>query len=298
MLSWTKAGAVKRPTTLQIRAQRRYPDRVRAGAPTPTRGLDRDELEANLRWFTEGKRGPRTAPCTTLVLSGVGLLSSADTAPVLALARSLGIERVVLHAGTEDLASFSPAPWRELVDVLVVPMQPSAGGELLRQGARAAAACRAAGIRVAANTVLGAEALDGLEHLARVESELEPDSLTLSFPFPTGAEQPPPPPPAQLLPALRRAVQLLVCAGAEPRIKGLPACYLEDLADRLHPSSNRWYVDADHQRGDALLFFPDVLAFHKDDACRFCACDGRCDGFFGAWLRLPGFPALDPIREG
>jgi len=296
MLSWTKAGAVKRPTTLQIRVQRRYPGRVRAGAPTPTRGLTRGEIEANLRHFTEGQRGPRTAPCTTLVLSGVGLLTSPDTAPVLRSARTLGIDRVVLHAGTEDLSAFSAEPWLGLVDVLVVPLQPGDGGALLEHGARAVAACRTADIQVAANTVLSAASLSDLPALASRVDQLAPHSLTLSYPFPTGAQQQAPPLPRALLPALSTAVSLLEDAGAEPRIKGLPACYLGALADRLQPSSNRWYVDADHQTGRALLFFPDVLAFHKADVCRFCSRDDRCDGFFVDWLRLPGFPALEPLR--
>ena len=296
MLSWTKAGAVKRPTTLQIRVQRRYPGRVRAGAPTPTRGLSHQELLANLRHFTEGQRGPRTAPCTTLVLSGVGLLSSPETEAVLQAARQLGIERVVLHAGTEDLAGFQAEPWQPLVDVLVVPLQPGASA-LLEHGARAVAACRAAGIQVAANTVLSRTAVPSLPALAQLAARLAPHSLTLSYPFPTSPDQPPPPTPSELLPALSTAVELLEAAGAEPRVKGLPACYLGDLADRLQPSSNRWYVDADHQLARALLFFPDVLAFHKADVCRFCSRDDRCDGFFSPWLRLPGFPPLEPVSQ-
>ncbi len=296
MLSWTKAGAVKRPTTLQIRVQRRYPDRVRAGAPTPTRSLSRQELLANLHHFTEGHRGPRSAPCTSLVLSGVGLLASPDTRPVLEEARRLGIERVVLHAGREDLTGFDAGRWAGLVDVLVVPLQPA--GDALERGARAVAACREAGIRVAANTVLGEDSVAGLTQVARLAAQLAPHSLTLSYPFPSGGPQPTPPHPQRLLPPLRQAVALLEAAGAEPRIKGLPACWLGDLASRLQPSSNRWYVDADHQRGEALLFFPDVLAFHKGEACRFCALDPRCDGFFAEWIRLPGFPALEPVREG
>jgi hypothetical protein len=296
MLSWTEAGAVRRPTTLQIRVQRRYPGRVRAGAPTPTRSLSRAEILANLLHFTDGQRGPRTTPCTGLVLSGVGLLSSEDTAPVLREARRLGIVRSVLHAGAEDLGRFAAEPWRSLVDVLVVPLQPDAGHGL-DEAADAVAACRAAGIQVAVNTVLSAAAIRDLDQVARLAAGLAPDSCTFSFPFPTGAEQPPPPAPAVVLPDLERAVATLQAAGSEPRIKGLPACYLGPLADLLQPSTNRFYVDADHQLDDALMFFPHVLAFHKGEACRFCSRDGRCDGFFSAWLRLPGFPPLEPVQE-
>jgi hypothetical protein len=296
MLSWTKAGAVKRPTTLQIRVQRRYPGRVRAGAPIPTRSLSRGELLANLEHFTVGQRGPRTAPCTGLVLSGVGLLSSPDTAPVLERARALGIERVILHAGREDLDGFEATAWAGLVDALVVPLQPDTGRSL-DAAARAVAACRALGIQVAVNTSLAGAAIAQLDRVAALVASLAPDSCTFSYPYPSGAEQPAPPLPRALLPALGAAVAALESAGAEPRIKGLPACYLGPLAPRLQPSSNRWYVDAEHQRAEALLFFPDVLGFHKADACRFCARDDRCDGFFAAWLSLPGFPALEPLRD-
>ncbi len=44
------------------------------------------------------------------------------------------------------------------------------------------------------------------------------------------------------------------------------------------------------------MFFPDVLAFHKADVCRFCTLDGACDGFFTRWLGLPGFPPLEPLQ--
>jgi hypothetical protein len=44
-----------------------------------------------------------------------------------------------------------------------------------------------------------------------------------------------------------------------------------------------------------MMFFPDVVRFFKGDACRFCALDGECDGFFATYLRRPGFPSLEPI---
>lgn len=57
-------------------------------------------------------------------------------------------------------------------------------------------------------------------------------------------------------------------------------------------------MDADHQQSKALLFFPDVVAFHKDEACRFCRLDTSCDGFFAAYLRRPGFKPLEPVEQG
>jgi hypothetical protein len=85
-------------------------------------------------------------------------------------------------------------------------------------------------------------------------------------------------------------------AGVTARIKGLAACHLGDQAHRLAKTENRYYVDADHQQDQALLFFPDVVRFFKDDACRYCNLDGACDGFFATYLRRPGFPPLQPIE--
>ena len=111
----TSAGAVSRPRTVQIRVQRAYPGRIRAGAPVPTRSMDAAEIERNLRFFTEGQKGPRKRPATTLVLSGVGVVSRPDTPALLALARQLGLERIVLHCGTEDLETLDPSPFADAV---------------------------------------------------------------------------------------------------------------------------------------------------------------------------------------
>ena len=121
-----------------------------------------------------------------------------------------------------------------------------------------------------------------------------PSAVTFTYPFPTSLTADPPPP-AAAIGALKLALTILDDAGLRARIKGLPACFLGADAHRLGRTSNRWYVDADHQRQDALLFFPDVVAFHKDDACRFCAADGRCDGFFSRWLARGSTPGLRPL---
>jgi hypothetical protein len=84
-------------------------------------------------------------------------------------------------------------------------------------------------------------------------------------------------------------------AGVRVAVKGLPACYLGEWKHLAGRTANRWYVDADHQLDRALLFFPDVVAFHKGEACRFCPADGACDGFFATYLRRPGFPPLRPL---
>lgn len=297
MITWSTGGAVERPVIVQIRVQRSYPGRIRAGAPLPTRSMTTDEVLASLRYFTVESRGPRTAPCVGLVLSGVGVASRDDSPLILERAREWGIERVVLHAGGEDLDSFTASRWRGRVDVLVIPMQPAEMGGELASGARAVRECREQGIRVAVNTVLHWRAVECLPAVARSILRVRPDEVTFTYPFPiTGADGANPPPIARTLVALREVFRLLEVEGVAVRVKGLPACYLGPDRGFLGRSQNRWYVDADHPKSQALMFFPDVVAFSKEEICRFCAEDGRCDGFFATYLMRPGFPALNPIE--
>lgn len=295
MLAWTHAGAVARPTTVQIRVQRSYPGRIRAGAPVPTRGMSREEILDNLRFFTVGKRTPRTTPCDTLVLSGVGVAGRPDALEIIAAGRADGLNRVILHAGVEDLAGLDPGRFTGEVDVLVVPVQP--GGDLVA-AARAISVAVASGLTVHANTVLSANALPGLGSAARLLASARPHLLTFTYPFPiNGGDAADVPTPPRAVAALREALVVLDGAGLPTVIKGLAACYLGPDAARLRRTANRWYVDADHQKDRALMFFPDVVSFHKDEVCRFCQADRVCDGFFAAYLRRPGFPPLRPIDE-
>jgi len=298
VLTWTASGAVQRPTTLQIRVQRAYPGRIRAGAPVPTRSMTPGELIANLDHFTRAMRGPRTTPCTTVVLSGVGVASRADVPELIDRARGAGVDRVILHAGTEDLERFEPERFAGRVDRIVVPVQPGPGGGVLQQGRRVIRACHEQGLAVTASTQLSALAIPQLPAVGRVLAAAEPESVVFTYPFPiagnTASEVPGVRATVQ---ALGRVVPALERAGVRVDLKGLPACYLGDLASRLRRTSNRFYVDADHQCDDALRFFPDVVAFTKTEDCRFCAADSRCDGFFATYLRRSGFPALAPLSQ-
>lgn len=296
MLTWTDAGAVQRPTTLQMRVQRAYPGRVRAGAPVPTRTMTPDELLGNLRFFTEDMRGPRTAPCTTLVLSGVGVASRADLPALMDQARDWGVSTVVLHAGAEDLEGFDADRFSGRVDRMVVPVQPSRGGAALQQGRRVIRICQDLGIRVTASTQLSALAVPKLETVGRVIGAAGPESAVFTYPFPiAGNTSSEVPGVRATVEGLARIVPALERAGTRVDLKGLPACYLGELATRLRRTTNRWYVDADHQCAEGLMFFPDVVAFTKSEACRFCPADGRCDGFFATYLRRSGFPDLAPV---
>lgn len=286
MLTWTPAGAVERPRALQIRLQRSFPGRVRAGAPVPTRSMPTDEVRANLTWFTEAST--RGRPVESVVLSGVGAASRPDLAELAAYARARGVRRITLHAGVEDLAALPAQPLP--VDTLVLPL-PADDAAALAASAAAFERARALGVATVANTPLGGATLPNLEAAVAVARAAGVGAMTFTYPFPIDAEVEPPPV-ADALAALRAVVPSLTAAGVKVAIRGLPACLLGELGACAGRTGNRWYVDADHQRDRALLFFPDVVAFHKGDECRFCAANERCDGWFAAWLRRPGAARL------
>lgn len=282
---------------VQIRVQRAYPGRVRAGAPVPTRSMSTEELRENLHYFTEGKRGPRTHPCSRLVLSGVGVASRADVPEVIQQARLWGMEHVVLHAGVEDLETLDVAHLGPLVNCLVIPIQPGPGGASLQEGARLIRQCGDHDITVVANTVLTPRALSSLEAIARGLMRVKPKTAALTYPFPiTGTSTSEVARIGAVVRSLSVVVPMLEEQGIEVSIKGLPACYLPHHRNVFRKSANRWYVDADHQKEEAILFYPDVVAFTKDESCRFCEADKSCDGFFATYLRRDGFPRLKPIE--
>ncbi len=298
MLTWTASGAVQRPTTLQVRVQRAYPGRIRAGAPVPTRSMSPGELVANVRHFTVEMTGPRKVPCTTLVLSGVGVASRADIPDLMDQARGWGVTSLVLHAGAEDLEGFDAERFAGRVNRIVVPVQPGGGGATLQQSRQVIRACQKQDIQVTTSTQLSALAVPQLQTVGRVIAAAGPASAVFTYPFPIAGNTASEVPGVRAtVHALERIVPGLERAGLRVDLKGLPACYLGGLAGRLRRTSNRWYVDAEHQASEALMFFPDVVAFTKVEACRFCASDGRCDGFFATYLRRSGFPPLSAIPE-
>ncbi len=298
MISWTPEGAVERPVMVQIRVQRAFPGRIRAGAPVPTRSMTQEELLANLRFFAVDMAGPRCRPCTKLVLSGVGVANRAETPELLVQARNWGIDTVVLHLGGEDLEGFDPSRFEGLVDAVVVPVQPGPAGSALFSAARVIRACRSSSIQVVANTVLSPLALQELHSAAKAIADSGASRASLIYPFPIAGNTAKDVAPIDAtLQALEGAVSELERAGLDITIKGLPGCYLGRMAGYMHRSANRWYVDADHQLDGAVLFFPRVVSFTKQESCRFCKVNDRCDGFFATYLKRPGFPALEPIQE-
>jgi hypothetical protein len=278
-LRFTAAGAVPLPDTLQLRVSPSFRARLGAGAPTPSRALTDDELEHNVRHFASA--GPRGRPTSRLVLSGVGAERVDAVVALVPRLRAAGAEVVTAHAEPDTV----PA-WVDAVDRVAITVR--SDDDLPPR------------VRGLAITVpLEAEVVPRLGALLARVREAAPSRVVIAWPYPDGG--PPPPPVAEVVEALVDVRSVL--AGLPFDVKGLPACLLSplrrvvpDLADRTTRTRNRWYVDADHQLGAALLFVPDVLRFAKPEGCRFCEVDGRCDGVALAWHRLGLSGPLLPIR--
>lgn len=237
-----------------------------------------DEVAANVEHFTVRRDGPRARAVHTLVLSAV-TEAEAGLAEVVRAARRHHIRWVVVHAAA-DAAALLAGPLGREVDRFVAV-------------ASASSPAPPAGVVVSvpldAATVAALPDVVGALRGAR--------QVVFTWPFPAPGAQPPPPA-AEVLAAVRRVAPAL--DGVPWALRGVPPCvWGPELRSRLAPearrSANRFYVDAEHQLDGALVFFPDVVAWAKPDACRACALDTRCDGVVGAWLDHGLLPPLEPI---
>lgn len=287
MLRWTASGAVPEPRAVQVRVAPAFTGRIRAGAPTPARSMSPDEVAANLRWFGRDRAGPRTAPCTAAVLSGVD--DPEALVDVVRGARGEGIERVTWH-----LSHGRVEPGlAEVVDTVVRVARGPWDLDEVDFGA----------LGTALHVVVPLEGgvLAGLDRLAQWLVDRGPDRVVFQWPFP-GADGLPPPA-SEAAAAVRMAVALLDSAQVPVGVKGLPPCVLAPgpvvgrWSERAWRSANRFYVDADHQLDQALVFFPDVVRLTKVEACRFCRASDRCEGVVEDWLRQGLVGVLRPLHD-
>lgn len=288
MITWTGAGAVAAARALQVRVEARFPERVRAGAPQPSRALTDDELSANVQAFTVGRRGPRDVAVDTLVLSAVGTARAAGVAAQVRAARTLGIERVSLH-GSVVVPEVAAGALEGQADDVALRVADEVAADV---AVGIAARCPA---RVHVVVPLSAEVLPILDALAARLAQATVRVL-LTWPFP-GADEPPPPAPEVAAAALAGPAAALRDAGVTVGVKGLPRCVLDGVEGGAGRTRNRWYVDADHQAPHALRFLPDIVRFRKPDSCRFCAADTTCDGVASRWLDLGLAAGLRPIER-
>ena len=285
MITWTPAGAVRTPDALQVRVGATFHERLAVGAPTPSRGLRLAEVARNVRYFTVEREGPRARAVRTLVLSGVSADVPAQRAlaEVVTVAREGHVGHVVVHAEADAVPAIRAGALGGAVDDVVSVVSPTS------------AACPAdatASVRLDQATV---DALDAVvERVARARR------VVFTWPFPVPGAVPPPAA-AVVMAALRRVVGRV----PSPSLKGLPPCAwgdrnapeLQELFGRVGRTRNRFYVDAEHQLGDALVFFPDLVRWTKSDRCRRCAVDTRCDGVVGAWYDRGLAGALEPLSD-
>ena len=272
MLRFTANGAVEAPGVLQVRITERFDGRIGAGAPHPTASMSAEALASNLAFFSTERAG-RERRCTALVVSGAGVSADPSLMASLCAAPQMGFDRITRHLAPGEAQAFLRSPIAGIVTSVAIPVRASS------ETAAVQALATSHSAHVTAVVPLDEAGVRRCVELAEALVEVRPDRVVFTWPL-TGA----PPPPAELAARFaEEACETLAAAGIAAGIKGLPACRLEQ-PNRLWRSANRWYVDVDHQRENALLFFPNVVRFVKGDACRFCAADGRCDGAPAAWV--------------
>ena len=276
VLSFTPAGAVQTPTTLQIRWQPSFAQRVEAGAPSPTRVLEADEVLANIRHFTLDRVNPRTRPINALVLSAFDP-TTADFKRIIHAARQWGVARITGHLTPQQVDRVSHG-----LDAIAVRV-------------RTAADVRRVILHHDRHTtvvvLLDRDTEQRAGPLASALAQSAPDRIVFTWPFP----------PAEPLFAAR-ATQLLdrLVSHLPPHVewglKGLTACQAPLHRDRVWRTSNRFYVDSDHQGDNALLLIPHLVDFTKPDSCRYCRRNPSCDGVPRTrWMSAYCGP-LHPIR--
>ena len=251
MMSWTASGLVRTPSTVQIRCSLDTPKELKAGAPQPSRSLSNQELRENLQYFRFGLDTPRTIPCSSLTLSGL----NGDDWERFEIIQDFPFEYITLHANPEQLH------WKELERYqtsfhrLSIPLNAQTHNIDIPQWA-------------IPKTTIVISLEEGLENWLPktiVKSNREGwNPFIFLYPFPLNTQSSPLSP--------QKAIDLLDrltqdCRHA-PIVKGLPYCLAKTTYNLFAKTSNRWYVDAQHQKEKALLFFPDVSCYYKDDQCR------------------------------
>ncbi len=300
MIHWTTSGAVATPTTVQVRLSTLSHRSLKVGLKVPERQLTVEEFENNLQYFQRGLDTPRSIPCTSLTLSGLPVES---TRYFEALQHCSNFQFTTLHLGST--ASWDCLrPYQSLFDRLVLSAGPSTKDFDV--------------------DAIPPWAMDKVQFIVSLtgdpltlEQWLESFlpwafkhhiPVTFSHPFPLSEVKPLSP--SSIVGLFQWLSPLLdnlqSSKNGHIQVKGIPPCLISSLhknATNIHISSktsNRWYVDADHQCDEALLFFPDLLQFHKDDQCRFCTLNTQCDGFFLSYLKqerthLSAFLELDTV---
>ncbi len=266
MLRWTAAGAVTFPETLQLRLAKQHPDRIQVGAPRPSKQLSIAAVEENFHYFCKTLDSTRTKPCSALTLTGLQDETEASLTEIDTLIRQYSFSYVTCHI---DIKSQSIIHKLSSLNRISVAIQ---NPRQLDQYQFSLFAPHQLRFTIVLNR-------SNLQSLRSIYQALQPYSdshIHFLYPFPlskTIIQNAPSPV------ALEAALQELP---DEISVSGIPPCLTKRA--NLKQTSNRWYVDADHQKEKALLFFPDLLRYYKSDSCRFCKLNTQCDGFFRQYL--------------
>ena len=284
-LRFTPLGAVSAPETVQLRIAPAFAGRVPLGAPVASRALTPAEVDANVDHFRDP--GPRHRAVRRVVLSGLPeAWLAAEVAARVAHMAEQGVERAVLHLHPAHAGRVRPGG-------LVLPTDVAVAVRSVGDVARLPP-----GLRV--TVPLTASVVGDLAAIVEALPRIEPAGVTLLWPYPSGAVEPPP--------GVASIVGALTALGSALRelpwgIKGLPLCTLLPLSarlglrERVWQSANRFYVDADHQQGEALLLRPDLVRLTKVDSCRFCKVERQCEGVAAEWLEAGLTGGLHPIED-
>lgn len=269
MISWTSSGLVRTPNTVQIRCNSEMPKELKAGAPSPNRSLSNQELAENLQYFRFALDTPRTIPCSSLTLSGL----NGDDSGRFETIKQFPFDYITLHVSSDSINWMELAHYQQGYQRISIPLNAKTAALQIPSWA-------------ISKTTLVISLEEGLE--AWLPSAIERanqenwNPFVFLYPFPLNRQSSPLSPQK----AIELLEQLTKNCKKNPIIKGLPYCLAKTKYTLFAKTTNRWYVDAAHQKEKALLFFPDVSCYYKDDQCRFCRHNEECDGFFLEYLKI------------
>ena len=262
MLCWTRAGAVPWPTTVQIRLAKNYGG-IKAGAPLPSRQLSITEFSENVHYFRHTLDTPRSKACHSITLSALQQENAERLHSIKTILCDLQYTYIRAHI---DQNSQHLLPFLDFAQHIALSIHhPNDWKSYNIKGVDPK--------RLRVSILLNNDTLPHITSLrTQIPSEID---FTLLYPFPLS--------PKLILsaPPIHKVQELISLLPPSIKIAGLPQCLSLRFGKK---TSNRWYVDADHQKNSALLFFPDLLRYYKAESCRFCAQNAFCDGFFVDYL--------------
>lgn len=287
MIRWTSSGVVGYPKAVQIRLTKNYPSRIAGKAPQPSRELSPSELLNNIEYFTTGLKTPRTRPCNRLILSGIQEHQRSSIEQVIFSLVKYEMAQLVLHIPPNELKFFIEIENTTQSDLKYVCSIKTLN-DLIKTAPLAST-------ETTLSIMLNTEVLSNWDTCIEQLRMSSLDTVVFHYPYP-GANEKPEYDLSLLISKLELVKKAFENSPLKIFCKGLPICYLHPLDFSYQQTQNRWYVDADHQKEEALLFLPDVIQYHKADSCRFCSFDSKCDGFFLSHLKTGQFPHLrDPL---